>query len=423
MYGFEALTDAMLCELEAGGDVVLCGILASSGSSPRGAGAHMAVFSDGRTLGTIGGGAVELNAASTAMRALRDKTSFTASYCLHKNEVADIGMICGGSVTVYFEYYRGASPQSYAMLAACKQLMKNNVDAWIIRRVSGGGNPIIDGAALYDRQNGLRFQNEQCGADGGITHAADGEVDGTAVGGVDGTADGGVDGTAVGGVDGTAVGGVDGTADGGVDGTAVGGQASSHEKFVDVRMLEGCFTHSGGCVKGETFYYVEPISSSGVVYLFGGGHVGRALVPVLSSVDFRVIVLDNRPDVISPKYFPKASQILLCDYQHISDYVSVCKNDYVVIMTPAHHADYEVLSQILRTEATYIGCIGSRHKVAATRQRLVAEGFSDADCDRVHSPIGLPIGGETPEEIAVSIAAEMIMHRSGEQRPPVRTHV
>ena len=393
MYGFEALTDAMLCELEAGGDVVLCGILASSGSSPRGAGAHMAVFSDGRTLGTIGGGAVELNAAATAMRALRDKTSFTASYCLHKNEVADIGMICGGSVTVYFEYYRGASPQSYAMLAACKQLMKNNVDAWIIRRVSGG-NPKVDGAALYDRQNGLRFQNEQCGADGGITHAADGEVDRTAVGGIDHS----------------------------IDRAADGGQASSHEKFVDVRMLEGCFTHSGGCVKGETSYYVEPISSSGVVYLFGGGHVGRALVPVLSSVDFRVIVLDNRPDVISPKYFPKASQILLCDYQHISDYVSVCKNDYVVIMTPAHQADYEVLSQILRTEATYIGCIGSRHKVAATRQRLVAEGFSDADCDRVHSPIGLPIGGETPEEIAVSIAAEMIMHRSGEQRPPMRTH-
>ena len=82
-------------------------------------------------------------------------------------------------------------------------------------------------------------------------------------------------------------------------------------------------------------------------------------------------------------------------------------------MTPGHQSDFEVLAQALATPAAYVGCIGSKHKVAATREKLAALDFSEADMDRVHSPIGLPIGGETPEEIAISIAAEMIAHRSG----------
>ncbi len=81
-------------------------------------------------------------------------------------------------------------------------------------------------------------------------------------------------------------------------------------------------------------------------------------------------------------------------------------------MTPGHQADYEILEQVLRTPATYIGCIGSRKKVALTRERLAAAGFSQQDIDRVHAPIGLPILAETPEEIAISVAAEMIRHRA-----------
>ena len=87
--------------------------------------------------------------------------------------------------------------------------------------------------------------------------------------------------------------------------------------------------------------------------------------------------------------------------------------DYVVIMTPGHQADYEVLAQALRTPAKYIGCIGSRKKIAATRERLLADGFSPAEIGRVHAPIGLPIGGETPAEVAVSVAAQLIACRSG----------
>ena len=81
-------------------------------------------------------------------------------------------------------------------------------------------------------------------------------------------------------------------------------------------------------------------------------------------------------------------------------------------MSPGHQADYEILRQLLRSEATYVGCIGSRSKIAKTYEKLLGDGYTQTDLARVHAPIGLPILAETPEEIAVSIAAEMIEHRA-----------
>ena len=91
----------------------------------------------------------------------------------------------------------------------------------------------------------------------------------------------------------------------------------------------------------------------------------------------------------------------------------VTEEDYIVIMTPGHQADFEVLRQALATPARYIGCIGSRRKVAATREKLLAVGIPAEEIDRVWSPIGLDIGGDTPAEIAVSVAAQLIACRSG----------
>lgn len=158
--------------------------------------------------------------------------------------------------------------------------------------------------------------------------------------------------------------------------------------------------------------YVEPIVRAGRVYLFGAGHVGRALVPVLHYVGFEVTVFDERAELAQPERFPDAREIVLGDFRRIFDRVSLTADDYAVVMTPGHQADYEILEQLLRTDANYIGCIGSRKKVALTREKLAAAGFSAADIDRIHAPIGLPILAETPEEIAVSIAAEMIRHRA-----------
>ena len=158
--------------------------------------------------------------------------------------------------------------------------------------------------------------------------------------------------------------------------------------------------------------YVEPLCHAGSVYIFGGGHVGAALVPVLASVDFRVVVYDNRPGFATPEHYPQAERVILGDYLDIGAHLTLTENDYVCIMTPGHQADREVLLQAMRSPATYIGCIGSRTKVAKTRERLKGDGYTEEDIARVHAPIGLPILAETPEEIAISIAAEMIEHRA-----------
>ena len=161
---------------------------------------------------------------------------------------------------------------------------------------------------------------------------------------------------------------------------------------------------------GSTF--VEPIVRAGRVYLFGAGHVGRALAPVLRYVGFEVTVYDNRAELANAEHFPMAHEIIVGDFCRIFEKVSLTADDYAVVMTPGHQADYEILEQVLRTPASYIGCIGSRKKVALTREKLAAAGFSQQDIDRVHAPIGLPILAETPEEIAISVAAEMIRHRA-----------
>ncbi|MDO4543862.1 MAG: XdhC family protein [Clostridia bacterium] len=158
--------------------------------------------------------------------------------------------------------------------------------------------------------------------------------------------------------------------------------------------------------------YVEKLTSAGKVFLYGGGHVSRALVSVLASVDFRVIVIEDREEFTKPELFPSADGVKKADFSALPEELLPQKSDYAVIMTRGHQSDFEILSQVLKTPATYIGCIGSRHKVAHTRQKLLELGFNEEDFARIHSPIGLPIKAETPAEIAISIAAEMILHRA-----------
>ena len=108
---------------------------------------------------------------------------------------------------------------------------------------------------------------------------------------------------------------------------------------------------------------------------------------------------------------------MLCgDFLSLGEQVRVTPDDYVVIMTRGHQAGYEVLAQTLRSGAKYLGCIGSKKKLALCKERLLAAGFTEEEYARVHAPIGLAIGAETPEEIAVSVTAELIAVRAGVSR-------
>ena len=129
-------------------------------------------------------------------------------------------------------------------------------------------------------------------------------------------------------------------------------------------------------------------------------------------VDFRVIVLDDRPDFANAERFPGVETRVLESFARCFAGIPSGPETFVVIVTRGHAHDADVLAQALRTQAGYIGMIGSRRKRDAVYERLRGQGFSETDLARVHCPIGLEIGAETPEEIAVSINAELVAHRA-----------
>ena len=152
------------------------------------------------------------------------------------------------------------------------------------------------------------------------------------------------------------------------------------------------------------------------VILFGGGHCAHALVPVLASVGFRPVVFDNRPEFAAPERFPQAESTVLGDFEHIADHLTPGPGDYIVVMTSGHVFDYIVQRQVLQGDFAYLGVVGSRSKKAAVNARLAADGIPAEKIAMVHTPIGLDIMSVTPEEIAVSIAAEMILERAKKRK-------
>ncbi len=164
-------------------------------------------------------------------------------------------------------------------------------------------------------------------------------------------------------------------------------------------------------------FYAEQINSSGKVYVFGCGHVAQELVPVLEHVGFRCVALDDRPEFANEKVMRGAEKVLLVDFENIGASVTIGPEDYICIMTRGHAYDTVVQAQALRTPACYIGVIGSKAKTAGVQRQLREQGFTDEDFKRITTPIGLDIKAETPAEIAISIAAQMIEVTGREERP------
>ena len=335
----ETLFCTMRDTLKNGHDLVLCTIIASSGSTPRGSGAKMAVFADGSTLGTVGGGAVEYESVRLAKKALAERTAFTHGFNLSHNQTADIGMICGGQVVVYFQFFSGGDARAIAFFEAAAAQFAERKNTWLITQLSEGG---VKQMGIYTREDGLRFL----------------------------------------------------------------------EKDTNERDILPLLRPRAILKQGEPSYYVEPLTTAGYAYIFGGGHVAQELVPVIARIGFAPIVFEDRPDFARRELFPDAADTIVGSFTNINASVSITSDDYAIIMTRGHQADFEVLRQALLTPATYVGVIGSRSKIATTNKRLLEAGIPEAELSRIHAPIGLPILGETPAEIAVSIAAELILHRA-----------
>ena len=167
---------------------------------------------------------------------------------------------------------------------------------------------------------------------------------------------------------------------------------------------------SGGVCTED--YISLPLPVGERVVIFGAGHCGEALAPVLKSVGFRVTVFDDRAEFLTPDRFPDAEERICGDFLKVKEHLELNENDYVVVMTYGHSRDFEVQEQVLRQPLAYVGVIGSRSKTASVNRRLRESGVAEEAIRSVHTPIGMDIKSVTPEEIAVSIAGELIYVRA-----------
>ncbi|HET9696103.1 MAG TPA: XdhC/CoxI family protein [Terriglobales bacterium] len=179
-----------------------------------------------------------------------------------------------------------------------------------------------------------------------------------------------------------------------------------------------------GLVCGGTLeIYVEPILPVPVLYLVGAGHVAFNVYKVARIAGFDVVVIDDREAYANRERFPDAREIFADEFDQALAKLEPNENSYVVIVTRGHRDDMRVLRWAVQTDARYIGMIGSKRKVLTIYKELQAEGLSSALFEKVQAPIGLEIGAVTPEEIAVSIVAEMIAVRRGTDASAVQKKV
>lgn len=317
-------------KLLCGEDLVLVTVIASSGATPRGAGARMLIGTQGRICGTIGGGAVEYRSEQIAAKVLEEKTSLGHDFTLTKDDVQNLGMICGGACNVFFHYIPAGDQHTIALCEKAEDQFQKGHALWLLTDVGENGK-----MGLYSHTLGYW----------GLLSPSELPL-------------------------------------------------SRHPEQI-----------------GNIF--AEQINAPGKVYVFGGGHVAQELVPVLAHVGFRCVVMDDRPEFTKPELFSGAEDIICGDLRSIQDYIQIGSEDYVCVMTRGHSHDTVVQAQVLKHRPTYCGVIGSAFKAAGVRKTLKEEyGLVDEELDLVTTPIGLNIKGETPAEIAISIAAQMILHRA-----------
>ena len=157
---------------------------------------------------------------------------------------------------------------------------------------------------------------------------------------------------------------------------------------------------------------MEVLRQNPTVYLFGGGYVAQEVAKLLPNLEFEYVVIEERSEFANRNYFPQASDIIITPYEEFAAKVQMKNTDFAVVITSGHEKDTVVLNELLKIKPAYIGAIGSRHKKAFVENFLREHGYSEAEIKSIVMPIGLDIKAQTPAEIAISIAAQLIEKRA-----------
>ncbi len=168
-----------------------------------------------------------------------------------------------------------------------------------------------------------------------------------------------------------------------------------------------------GICGGTLEVFIDPLAEAVDLVVVGGGHVGRAVVHLAKWLGFRVILNDDRQDFCSPEAVPGADQYIHCELENLPKEYSFSSRTVLVLATRSNQVDIRGLPELLAVPAAYLGVISSRRRWKLTEEQLLASGVKKNDIQRIHAPIGLDIQAETPEEIAVSILAEVLQATRG----------
>jgi len=343
---------------DQGRSAVLATIIRQAGPSPRGTGTKCLIMDDGSFVGTIGGGILEARTLNEVGKVFDTGLPVRLYFSLEGKDVAETDMLCGGRVEVFLEPVSSRNPVNVAMFRKVRDMMGRGKSGLLI--------------TLIDRE---RWQGENVPK---LFLGKDRDTFGSLPGAQ----------------------------------AIEKALAEDRKKIMRSRrlFLSAMKDDSGNLAE----VLVEPVAVKTLLYVFGAGHVSKQVVPLSNRVGFHVVVIDDREAFADAGLFPEAGEIRLMSFESAMKKSTIDNASFVVIVTRGHMHDKTVLTQALKTEARYIGMIGSRQKRDIIYQKLLEEGFTQQDLDRVHSPIGLDIGAETPEEIAVSIVAELIKVRAGQ---------
>ena len=189
--------------------------------------------------------------------------------------------------------------------------------------------------------------------------------------------------------------------------------ATGQAKRLSFNLGQDAAYDNGLICGGQLDIFVEPVLPQPVAFIFGAGHISKSLSRILSLAGFSTVVVDDRDTFANRERFPEADEVFAGEYEEVFPKLAVNDSAYLVIVTRGHRDDMRVLRWAAGTPARYIAMIGSKRKVISVIKELEKEGIPRQAFERINAPMGLEIGAVTPEEIAVSVAAEMIAVRRG----------
>ena len=342
---------------EQGEPYVIATVVRTKGSTPQKAGAKLLIRKDGSGVGTLGGGCVEGDIWFAAKEALRHRAGPEyRDYYLNEEIAARDGLVCGG--TMYFFIDPVWEPA--AMLPISKDIIgayEGRQPVALATLIKLGGQVGTLGAKLFIHSDGS--------PQGSLGTK---ERDRLA--------------------------------------------AEAAQRLMDYGMNQHVEATDGS----ELF--IEAYTAPASLVLVGGGHIARAVAPLATMLGFRLFVLDDRREFANSERFPEAEEIAVADYTTGLEQFSITPNTAIVIATRGHNFDDVALESAAKSPAGYVGLVGSQRKVILIYEELLKRGVSLERIREIHAPIGLDIRARTPEEIAVSIMAEVVQFRlSGTGNP------